>query len=359
MSILDDILRDKIRADGPVDIGAFMNIALGHPEHGYYMNRDPFGAGGDFTTAPEVSQMFGELLGAWVADIWTKLDKPDPFILLECGPGRGTLMADALRATKAVPGFHAAMKLIFLETSPFLMLKQREALGAYTAYWAQTLDDPVFTHAGPVIVLANEFLDALPAHQLRFSGGRWHERTVIVDTDDKLAFGIRPWEESNYPVPVRGEEGDIFEYAPAREDFGRQVARLIAQRRGAALFVDYGHAVSAAGDTLQAVKGQSYVPVLKDIGAADLTSHVDFQALGKAAQAEGAAVYGPAEQGAFLERLGIRVRAERLTRAAEDEEARQDIAAGLQRLTGADEMGRLFKVMAFTHSPSLVPEGFS
>lgn len=338
MTVLEDIIKEHIRKNGPMDIGSFMAMALGHPDHGYYMTRDPLGRGGDFTTAPEISQMFGELVGAWVADTWIKIGRPSPFILLECGPGRGTLMADMLRATRQVDGFHDAVRIILLETSPILIEKQKEILADYRCEWIGNIDHATISSSHhPMIVIANEFLDALP---VRHRDGAGKER-VIALKDDELVF----------------EGGaDIYEYSPAREMFVKSVVSLLKQRGGAALFIDYGHDnKGVAGDTLQAIKDHKFVSVLDHIGEADLTAHVDFSALAEAAVDIN--IHGPVEQGAFLKRLGIEMRAHILMKAAAIEQ-RNDIQSALSRLTSPEQMGRLFKVMALCGDDNISLAGF-
>jgi NADH dehydrogenase [ubiquinone] 1 alpha subcomplex assembly factor 7 len=344
MTTLEAVLREKIRNSGPVDIGTFMKMALTDPGHGYYMNRDPLGEGGDFTTAPEISQMFGELLGAWAADTWMKLGSPGKFRLLECGPGRGTLMADAMRATAKVPGFHQAATIVLLEASPALQRKQYQLLSSYVPQWIKTLADEL-PGEGPVILLANEFLDALPVRQLVFTNGQWRERTVTLDVHDSLSFGNLPF-TITMPVPVAGQEGDIYEFSPERDEFIRATSRILKEQGGAALFIDYGHTQSSAGDTLQAIRKHQFVPVFQDIGDADLTAHVDFAAVKYIAEQESLIVSGPAEQGTFLHNLGIALRAEALMRITDRKE---DILHALHRLTAADQMGKLFKVIALCH----------
>ncbi|MEM7651392.1 MAG: SAM-dependent methyltransferase, partial [Pseudomonadota bacterium] len=277
---LEDIIIERIQADGPMSVGDYMSLALGHPEHGYYMKQDPFGRAGDFVTAPEVSQLFGEMIGVWVADIWKQMGAPKEFVLLECGPGRGTLMADILRATKGIEGFHEAARLHLLEISPVLKKMQADALKAHDPVWHKGVSS--VPDDAPMIVMGNEFLDALPFQQ--FVGGE--ERKIDIQGDD-LAFTL---------------QGEVQEHAPVRENFVREIcARIIAQK-GAALFIDYGHVKSGVGDTFQAIKGHEYVDVFSHIGDADLTSHVDFEALQENVQAQ---VHGPVEQGAFLKALGI------------------------------------------------------
>lgn len=323
---------------GPIGVDEFMALALGHPEHGYYMKKDPFGAAGDFTTAPEISQMFGEILGAWTADLWMRMGAPGKFTLLECGPGRGTLMADMLRAAAGVEGFHAAAEIHLLETSPVLREMQGKAL-AGRAVWHETLE--AVPHDKPVIVIANEFLDALPVRQFVREGGRWIERVV---------------DYSGEGFEFRGE-GEIQETSPARAAFISELCAIMKKAGGAALFIDYGHEKTAPGDTLQAVYKHKYVSPLEHIGDADLTAHVDFQALREAAENAGAAVSGLVGQGIFLKSLGIEARAAYLSARA-DEKGRVDIQSALKRLTDSDQMGSLFKVMGLRYGQGFDLAGF-
>lgn len=329
----------------------FMALALGQPEHGYYMTRDPFGRAGDFTTAPEISQMFGELLGLWAADVWMKLGRPARFDFIECGPGRGTLMADALRAAKTVPGFVDAAQIILMEISPVLREKQKTALRNYDVQWIDSINHSGIQSSNhPVILLANEFLDALPVQQFLFEGGGWRERTINVRSNGKFDFITSPprrrgggaADDCRMPACAGMTEGDIAEVSPLREEFVQDVSTLLISRRGAALFIDYGHE-GGMSDTLQAVKNHKFASVLEDIGNADITSHVDFAAL--RAAAEGVLVYGPVGQGSFLGTLGIRERAQMLNQHRE-----------LERLSAPAQMGRLFRVMALCHD--VTPEGF-
>lgn len=339
----EEHVKSEIRHHGPMSVATFMGLAVAH----YYDSRDPFGAEGDFTTAPEISQMFGELLGAWAADCWVQMGRPSAFALAECGPGRGTLMADALRATRNLPGFHAAAHVHLIEASKTLMERQAEALNDFDVQWHVGLESlPVDV---PVILLANEFLDALPVRQFQFSGGRWHERVVGLDDAGWLRFGLVPHMPE---YPPKAQEGDFFETSPARRLFVESVCERLKRQGGAALFIDYGY-TQGRGDTLQAVKNHKFQDVLEAVGEADLTAHVDFSALGGM---DGVAVHGPAAQGAFLERLGIVQRAAMLARNAAPEQAAA-VEAALTRLTGKDEMGELFKVMAFTVG-NIVPAGF-
>lgn len=351
-------LKRQIIDHGPLDVGAFMAIALGHPRYGYYMGRDPLGRGGDFTTAPEISQMFGELIGVWCADTWAKLGSPERFLLVECGPGRGTLMADAMRATKKVPGFHAAARLALVEISPALREAQANRLSLYQPDWLAQVND--IGPDGPVLLVANEFLDALPVRQFVKTARGWGERRVGLNGGG-FAFGLGPAPSGLtglLPEAARdAEEGSVFEVSPARSHFARDVARRLAKSGGAALFIDYGYERRAAGDTLQAVYRHDHCGVLDHIGDADLSAHVDFEALAEAASKEGVLVAGPVSQGDFLQSLGIKVRAQALAENA-SERQKGDIASALQRLTGKDAMGGLFRAMAIYAGDPLHLSGF-
>lgn len=344
-------MRQHITQHGPMDVGTFMSLALGHPQHGYYMKQDPFGAAGDFTTAPEISQMFGEMVGAWMADIWIQMGSPDDFILLECGPGRGTLMRDMMRATAAAKGFHEACNIHLLEMSPVLKDAQDEALKDYGVIWHDTLES-VPAHK-PLIVIGNEFLDALPFRQLMWGDGQWHERVIGLE-GEQLTFGLRAASPDLVAhAPVMANDGDIYEVAPVRQNFVHQVSQRLEAQGGAALFIDYGHMKSGIGDTFQALYKHEYVDVLSHIGDADLTAHVDFESLMEEAHAIGAV-----EQGIFLKRLGIEHRAQMLSQKASAQQAK-DIQSALHRLTHPDEMGTLFKVIGFCSNEHISPAGFS
>ncbi len=343
---MDEILKNLIREKGPIDIAEFMGLALGHPAHGYYMKGDPFGARGDFTTAPEISQMFGEMVAAWIMDVWQQMGSP-VFTLLECGPGRGTLMADIMRATKNVPGFYDSAKVHLLEISPALRAMQAAALENYAPEWhvnLETLPDR------PMIVVANEFLDALPVRQLIHTADGWKERVVGI-ANGNFAFDTK---ELPFNLPVDAAEGAIFEISPVRSQF---VTDLVKKLNGAALIIDYGHSESGIGDTLQALKSHKYISPLEEVGNADLTTHVDFHAVKLAAEAAGAEVSGPVEQGAFLKDLGIGQRAEILTLRATPAQ-KFDIEKALQRLVDPSQMGSLFKVMGLTNGQNLSLPGF-
>ncbi|MDE1172564.1 MAG: SAM-dependent methyltransferase [Parvibaculaceae bacterium] len=352
-----DHLRRLIEIEGPVPVADYMAIALGHPQHGYYMRQDPLGAGGDFITAPEVSQMFGELVGLWIAAQWLAQGAPESFVLAEAGPGRGTLMADALRATARVPGFSRAAEVHFIETSP--VLRAAQAVRVPHACWHDTLDS---VPEGPLFLIANEFFDALPVRQFVRTERGWCERCVALDvTGERFEPVLAPVAQGAadlLPPDLRdAPAGSLAEISPASEAIARQIASRVAAHGGAALIIDYGHARSGLGDTLQAVRAHAYADPFADPGLADLTAHVDFEALGQAAQAAGATVHGPVEQGALLFALGIESRCVKLKAGASQAQCDR-INTELDRLTGADQMGHLFKAMAITPRNIPVPDGF-
>jgi NADH dehydrogenase [ubiquinone] 1 alpha subcomplex assembly factor 7 len=356
---LADLILRRIRAAGPLTIAEFMSEALQHPRLGYYATRDPLGAAGDFVTAPEVSQVFGELIGLWCADVWTRMGRPDPVHLVELGPGRGTLMADALRAVGVVPDFRRALRLHLVETSPTLRSLQAKTLAAAQPIWHESLDQ---VPTGPTLLVANEFLDALPIRQFERRVGAWRERRVgLAPEGERLALVLDPARSASATlVPARFDgapEGSVMEIRPAAIRLGTDLARRLAAAGGAALFIDYGHGESACGDTLQAVQAHRYHPVLDEPGNADLTAHVDFQAFAEVARAAGAHVCGPVTQGDFLRALGIEVRAQQLLAIAAPA-MRDTIESGVRRLIGTSEMGTLFKVLALTHPDLPTPAGF-
>jgi NADH dehydrogenase [ubiquinone] 1 alpha subcomplex assembly factor 7 len=346
MTPLETELRRLIAIDGPLDVARYVALCLGHPLHGYYMARDPLGRAGDFVTAPEVSQMFGELIGLWAAATWQAMGAPAPVRLIELGPGRGTLMADALRAANIMPEFRAALTVHLVETSPRLIARQRDTLPG--------LDIPLAWHRdlgevpeGPAIIIANEFFDALPVHQAMKAPDGWHVRMVGL-TDDRLAFAASPDPMPGFervlPEALRAAaDGAIYEWRDDHVAAG--LAERLVRDGGAALIIDYGHTKSAAGDTLQAVRGHRFADPLAEPGLADITAHVDFAALARAAERAGARTHGPVTQSAFLHRLGIVERAERLKAGATTLQV-VGIEAALDRLVGRDAMGDLFKVLA-------------
>lgn len=357
MTALPSILARRIAAEGPMPVADFMAAALLHPEHGYYMRGDPFGRAGDFITAPEISQMFGELLGLWCAETWRRAGSPSPARLVELGPGRGTLMADALRALRLAPDFLDAATIHLVEASPALRARQRKTLAGQPVAWHDGLET---VPDGPLLMLANEFLDALPIRQIVRTRDGWRERLVTVDADGAFAFTLdrRPTAlASLLPETVRegAPEGSLVEVSPAVLGLAGAIARRLSGDGIAALIVDYGHAATAPGETLQAVRGHRPHPVLEAPGTADITAHVDFAALGRAA-APAAEVHGPVGQGALLRRLGIEHRAHVLAAAGGDRAVQ--VEAALRRLTESDAMGTLFKAIALVKPGLPVPAGF-
>ena len=347
------ILAQRIETHGPISVAEYMAQALGHPEFGYYTSKDPFGVAGDFTTAPEISQMFGELVGLWCANSWLALGKPTPFTLAELGPGRGTLMADALRALETVPACRAAARVRLVETSPPLRERQRHALPDIDVTWHGTVDAlPMM----PTIFITNEFFDALPIEQFVRHHGKWHERLVGL-SEGRFIFNPALAPHFEAALPSTAEDGAICETSPATQQIAVEIARRIRSHSGAALIVDYGYAGPAVGDTLQAVRRHEYAPVLEQPGNADLTAHVDFGALATAARSAGAACWGAIPQGVFLRRLGIEARAAILAAAATPAQ-KTAIETACERLINDDQMGTLFKVLAIGGGTAGSPAGF-
>ncbi len=338
---LAEIIARRIAAEGPVTVAEYMAECLLHPDHGYYTTREAFGAAGDFITAPEISQMFGELIGLWLAQVWTDQGRPARFTLAELGPGRGTLMADALRAAARVPGFGAAARLVLVEASPRLRAVQAARLGDHAPAWVDGV--PALPEA-PLFLVANEFFDALPIRQFVRDGMRWRERQVGL-AEGRLAVGLGPAQPQS-ALAGRLEDtrdGDLVESCPAAAPVMAAVGTRIAEHGGAALVIDYGDWRSL-GDTLQAVSRHGPADPLADPGRADLTAHVDFEALAQAAPC-GHTRLTP--QGMFLERLGITARAQALAHGLTGPALEMHVAAH-RRLTHPDEMGTLFKVMGFS-----------
>jgi NADH dehydrogenase [ubiquinone] 1 alpha subcomplex assembly factor 7 len=359
-SPLQSEIKRLITSSGPMPVWRYMELCLTHPEHGYYVSRDPLGREGDFTTAPEVSQMFGELLGLWAASVWKAMGSPPLLRLIELGPGRGTMMADALRALRVLPPLYQALSVHLVEINPVLRGKQRSMLsGISNIAWHDSIDD---VPDGPAIILANEYFDVLPVHQAVRGETGWHERVVEIDDNGELAFGVAaepmPRFEVLLPPPLRAAApGAVFEWRPDAEIM--KIASRVRDQDGAALIIDYGHLRSDAGDTFQAIARHSFADPLKNPGQADVTAHVDFQALVRAAEDIGVAVHGPVPQGEFLTRLGIETRALTLMAKA-SHEVSEDISSALKRLIGGGRggMGELFKVLAISEPNLSALAGF-
>ncbi len=338
-------LAAAIAQKGPISVAHFMAAANAH----YYATRDPLGTAGDFTTAPEISQMFGEVVGVWLADLWDRAGR-QPAHYVELGPGRGSLAQDALRAIAAAgldPSVH------FVETSPALRAMQAKRVRSAIFHDdISTLPDD-----GALLIVANEFFDAMPIHQLIRGGQDWHERRVAAQGTLFLPVADKAVPESLIPKALRdAPPGSIIESAPASVAIVTAIARQLTKQGGAALIIDYGYDGPAVGETLQAVKGHRYNNPFDMPGEQDLSAHVDFATLGGAAALAGAEVSGPTGQGAWLEALGIAARAAALAKASP---ARADeIAAAHQRLTQSDAMGTLFRVLALRAPHWPEPAGF-
>jgi SAM-dependent MidA family methyltransferase len=354
---LEAEIRRLITIAGPMPVSHYMTLCLTHPEYGYYMMRDPLGTAGDFTTAPEISQMFGELIGLWIASVWRRMGSPENVRLVELGPGRGTMMADAIRAARVMPGFLETLSIHLVEISSAFERRQRQTLGGLDLpiEWHRTLPD---VPNGPSIVVANEFFDALPMNQAVKKRGAWHERRIEIDPAGNLAFTIAPDPTPHFTITVpaklrKAPEGSIYEWRS--NHWILDLARRIVRDGGAGLIIDYGHTESGVGDTFQAVQAHGFTDPLTSPGVVDLTAHVDFQALALDAETMGACIHGPIEQAEFLNRMGIDTRGQALKAVATGEKAAEIDAARL-RLTagGPTGMGTLFKVLGLSH-PSVDP----
>ena len=342
MTPLAGLIAAQIAASGPMRLDEYMRLCLMHPRHGYYATRDPFGAAGDFTTAPEISQMFGEMIGLALAQGWHDQGRPSPFTLAEIGPGRGTLMADILRAIRVMPGMAEAAEVVLIEVSPHLRKVQRARLGD-----VRHLDSAADLPQKPLFLVANEFFDALPIRQFQRVDGGWAEHVVHLDAAGGLALGLA--------APVPGPDaalGEIRETCPEAGPIVTSIAERIAAHGGLAILLDYGN-WQGRGDTFQALRRHAPDDPLAHPGEADLTAHVDFAPLALAALAAGARVSGMITQGDWLMRLGINARAERLAQAGDG-----GAMAALHRLTAPGEMGHLFKALALWAPGAPVPPGF-
>lgn len=344
-----------IRDCGGISLAEYIQMAAS----AYYAGSTPFGRTGDFTTAPEISQLFGEMIGLWCADLWMQAGKPARVMLAELGPGRGTLMADILRTARNWPEFHAALSVHLVEASPQLRAAQASALGDAVCAWHEGVEG--LPRGDFSLILANEFFDALPIRQFVRRGGAWRERFVVWDAAaEALAFDCREAPDAAAHVPAHlsaAPEGSIFEPSPQSTAIAAQMAAHIAESGGACLVIDYGHIKTAIGDTLQAVSKHQYADVLENPGGQDITAHVDFDALGLAAAAR-AEVFPAITQGHFLNALGISLRAQKLAEQAAPQQ-RAQIPLDVHRLTASSAMGDLFKVLCWVQKGSgLTPAGF-
>ncbi|WP_029660746.1 class I SAM-dependent methyltransferase [Aliihoeflea sp. 2WW] len=330
-------ITELIAETGPIPVSQYMALCLFDPADGYYTTREPFGAKGDFTTAPEISQMFGELAAVWLASAWQAAGAPQDAILAEIGPGRGTLARDMLRTlARIAPDLTRRVALI--ETSPRLTAIQKETLGATSATWHRDIGE---LPGAPLFIVGNELFDAIPIRQFVKTPQGWRERCVGLDADGALTFVAGPG-TTDAALPD-APNGAIFEIAPARNALMQEIAERIARDGGAGLFIDYGHLQTGVGDTLQAMRAHAHVDVLATPGEADLTSHVDFAALGAAAGA-GRLETRAMTQARFLLGMGLLERAGQLG-AGGDAGLRERLRGEVERLAGPDEMGELFKVL--------------
>lgn len=364
MSLKERIIA-LIQAQGPMSVGQFMSVALLDPKQGYYATRDPIGqtrshGGGDFITAPEISQMFGEMIGLWLIQSWKDQGSPKSRRLVELGPGHGTLMADILRACAVLPPFLQGLEVVLVEASPVLRERQRASLQHFEIRisWQSQFGQDLCDRA--LFLLANEFFDALPIRQYVKTKRGWCERMIVTENGE-LAFALAPVALPIAAVPAEKQTaplGAVYEISPARLALCEEIASTIAAKGGAGLIIDYGYAKALEhGETLQAVAAHHFDDVLAEPGSRDISAHVDFAALLRAARKAGAQAYGPATQGDFLRALGIEERTQHLIRA--NPEMAQKLRADCQRLIDSAQMGELFKVMAITPSHAQQPLGFA
>ncbi|GGA45170.1 class I SAM-dependent methyltransferase [Pelagibacterium lentulum] len=351
---LGDLIDMQIRTSGPISLATYMGLCLTHPSRGYYRTSDPLGVGGDFITAPEISQTFGEMIGAWIADLYVQMGSPDAITVLELGPGRGTLMADALRVATRVPGFSDALNLQLMETNAALIEMQRDKLAAFGPQWTEDIGE---LPPSPLIVIANEFFDALPVRQFVKREEKWFERCIGL-ADGRRVFGLSP---TPYDGTLLGEafsnakDGEVAEIGLAGRQLMEQLGRTIAPRGGAILTIDYGYEHTQPGETLQALSRHEYADPLAEPGKADLTTHVDFEALGHAARIAGLTIHPLVTQGHFLTSLGLEDRHSALSKTNPDKA--EQLRSAFERLTGSSQMGTLFKAFCAS-SPGLAPAGF-
>ncbi len=348
-------LARRIAMDGPLTVAEFMTACLHDPRHGYYATRPALGPQGDFVTAPMVSQMFGELVGAWMAEVWRQMGAPANVRLVELGPGEGALMEDALRVLRRVHGLLDTAELWLVESSRPLRALQAKRLAQARPRFADALAE--VPPGAPLILVANEVFDCLPARQFVYGPKGWAERRVGLDVAGRLALGLSPPPSGAVgDLPQGAPPGAVAELSPAQTALAAEIAARVAGEGGAALVIDYGHDRPGFGDTLQALSRHAKVDPLESAGVADLTVHVDFAALSEAARLQGAAVGPIVTQSAFLRSLGVEARAAALARSRPDQA--EVVARQLHRLIAPDQMGELFKVLCI-HTPGLDPPGFA
>lgn len=355
---LIDHLKLRIANKGYLNVAQFMEACLTHPTYGYYITRDPIGSAGDFTTAPEISQMFGELIGCWAAAVWKELGSPKPLSWIELGPGHGTLTADAIRAIEQVSAMTKEINVHLVETSPILRQRQKEILTKWHPTWHADMET---IPGGPSIIIANEFFDALPIRQFMRKKQTWRERIVTLDKHGALAF---TWSSpiSSIPKqlasPAEVPNGEIVEICPSAIKLAKTLTHHLCSHGGVGLIIDYGYDAHIVGDTLQAVINHTYTSILEAPGEADLSAHVDFKTIAGAVKSAGGITYGPVTQGNFFRSLGIEARVKQLSENATPQQL-INIKRAFERLTKTDAMGLLFKVMGVGVPGQLHLPGFS
>lgn len=343
MNALEKIIHQHIAAHGPISVTTFMQFCLQHPEYGYYRKNSVLGTKGDFITAPEISQIFGELLGVWVAEYWRLIGRPKEFIWLELGPGRGTLMADALRATQRLNDFHAAARIYMVESNPTLRAAQMLALkGRQITYCEDIKNLPSM----PLIFIANEFFDALPLRQFINTPQGWRENKIKIAAEGGLSFTLTEKDIFSPVVAMLPDDaGKVVEVSQDQRRWMRRLAQHICTFGGGGLVVDYGYVEKSWQSTLQAVRAHQKVDFFSEIGETDLTALVDFKALKAVACSAGLGTSGPLGQGEFLKNMGLELRLHQLQQRATAQQA-AELASGAARLVGESAMGRLFKVLS-------------
>jgi NADH dehydrogenase [ubiquinone] 1 alpha subcomplex assembly factor 7 len=359
---LEQLIRERIQSRGAITVADYMDMALGHAQYGYYMNRDPFGEHGDFTTAPEICQIFGEVIGAWCASVWQSLGKT-PMVLVELGGGRGTLMTDMLRATKHVNGFHDAIDIVMVDSSPFLRRFQRAVLhGSHPRIsWQSDIDR---LPERPILCIANEFFDALPIRQYVRTLTGLRERLVAIDPEtDALIFvtqemGIKLVKGGGHSTETV-HDSQIIESCPAMRHVATQLAHHIQRYGGAGLFIDYGYRGESRGNTLQAIKTHGFWPILQSPGEADITAHVAFDDVAHTFTEAGISSVHITTQGDFLQTIGGVMRLEHLLSTAKNEEQRVQLRTGFERLVSPQYMGELFKVLGICSNAQFHLPGFT
>ena len=353
MTSLKERIVEQIRSGGPISLAEYMEICLLDPHFGYYNGKTPVGASGAFTTAPEISQMFGELVGLFLANAWLEQGSPTEIAIVELGPGRGTLMSDLLRAAAAVPGFMPAAEIVLVERSASLKKQQSDILEQYRPRWAECVED---LPPKPLFIVANEFFDALPIRQFKRKGDHWSERLVDEESGSLVFWRSAPGKIGFLSRRLSDtRSGDVVEHRANATEIARRIAHGISKFGGIALVLDYGE-WSSVGDTFQAVASHRRTDPLAEPGKADLTAHVDFGELARSFQ--GVSATPMIAQGVFLERLGIAERARRLAKTLSGENLELHIAAH-KRLVHPDEMGNLFKAIAFYPAGANIPAGFA